>query len=288
MAIYKPVSTAARAALGIGGSILNGAAGALGQHLGGKLGDSFGGRLGNAVLQNGLNLATGEITRRVANPTLDVAQKADTRLKQLARKGLGTFGLNAFDDEAIGRDAMHHAGNLSVRDLWEIYRRTDSDELSRKNFYVLEVNDRSNNAPTSGGHRHSQFNLLTTALSFTSMDIQGEAVPIGAAELDKPNSNARTVMTLTVMDDRFGTIKRWAEQKAYTCAATDGTFMPPAYYVFDVRVVFGTNIADERYYEQIYTMRMQTMPHELARTEQGLEEIQLVFAQTDTCMPHWL
>ena len=93
---------------------------------------------------------------------------------------------------------------------------------------------------------------------------------------------------MTVFDDAHGTIKRWAENKAHMIAASDGTFMPPAYYVFDVRIVFGTNIPDESYYEQIYTMRMQTMPHELSRNDKGLEELQLTFAQTDTFMPHWI
>lgn len=292
MSIYKPVSNMTRRALGIGGSILNGVGSALGKQFGERLGRKFGdelvGKLAQTAVQKGTNLAVNEITRRIANPTMKLAQSLDNRLKNIARKGLQTFGLNAFDRETISHNALPYMGNLSIWDVWQNYKLMNVDNLSRKNFFVLEINDRSNSAPTSNGHKHSQFNLLCTSLSFNSFDIQGEAVQIGAVELDKPSANAKTTMTVTVYDDTVGTIKRWAERKALMIAASDGTFMPPAHYVFEVRVVFGSNIADSAFYEQIYLMRVQTMPHELSRTEQGLEELQLTFTQADTFMPSWI
>ena len=286
MSLYKPISSATRAALGVSGSVLNGVAGNLTKSL--NLGDNLGGKLANTALTTATNLGVSEITRRVSNPLMNAANKLDTRLKNIARKGLAVFGLNAFDNNGLADNSLQHMGNLSIRQVWENYKLMNVDELSRKNFFVLEINDRSNSAPTSGGDIHSQFNLLATQLSFNSVDIQGEAIQIGAVEMDKPSANSRTTLSLTVMDDQYGTIKRWAENKAQMIAASDGTFMPPAYYVFDVRIMFGTNVADESYYEQIYTMRMQTMPHELSRHDKGLEELQFTFAQTDTFMPHWI
>lgn len=286
MSLYKPISSATRATLGVSGSVLNGAVGNLTNSL--NLGDNLGGQLANTALTAASNLGVSEITRRVSNPLMNVANKLDTRLKNIARKGLKTFGLNAFDNVGLADNALQHMGNLSIRQVWENYKLMNVDDLSRKNFFVLEINDRSHSAPTSGGGIHSQFNLLTTQLSFNSVDIQGEAIPIGAVEMDKPSANSRTTLSMTVFDDAHGTIKRWAENKAHMIAASDGTFMPPAYYVFDVRIVFGTNIPDENYYEQIYTMRMQTMPHELSRNDKGIEELQMTFTQTDTFMPHWI
>ena len=286
MSLYKPISSATRAVLGVSGSVLNGAVGNLTKSL--NLGDNLGGQLANTALTAASNLGVSEITRRVSNPLMNVANKLDTRLKNIARKGLKTFGLNAFDNVGLADNALQHMGNLSIRQVWENYKLMNVDDLSRKNFFVLEINDRSHSAPTSGGSIHSQFNLLTTQLSFNSVDIQGEAIPIGAVEMDKPSANSRTTLSMTVFDDAHGTIKRWAENKAHMIAASDGTFMPPAYYVFDVRIVFGTNIPDENYYEQIYTMRMQTMPHELSRNDKGIEELQMTFTQTDTFMPHWI
>ena len=286
MSLYKPISSATRAALGVSGSVLNGVAGNLTNSR--NLGDNLGGQLANTALTAASNLGVSEITRRVSNPLMNVANKLDTRLKNIARKGLKTFGLNAFDNVGLADNALQHMGNLSIRQVWENYKLMNVDDLSRKNFFVLEINDRSHSAPTSGGGIHSQFNLLTTQLSFNSVDIQGEAIPIGAVEMDKPSANSRTTLSMNVFDDAHGTIKRWAENKAHMIAASDGTFMPPAYYVFDVRIVFGTNIPDENYYEQIYTMRMQTMPHELSRNDKGIEELQMTFTQTDTFMPHWI
>ena len=288
MSIYKPVSNVSRRALSFSGSLLNGIGGALSSRVGAKFGEGIGGKLAQAALNKGTNLAVSEITRRVANPIMKLAQSADNRLKNIARKGFKTFGLNAFDNEVIAHNALHHMGNLSIWDAWQNYKLMNIDGLSHKNFFVLEINDRSNSAPSSNGNRHAQFNLLCTNLSFTSFDIQGEAVQVGAVELDKPSANAKTVLNLTVFDDEVGTIKRWAENKASMIAASDGTFLPPAYYVFEVRIVFGSNIANSAFYEQIYLMRVQTMPHELSRTEQGLEELQLTFTQTDTFMPAWI
>lgn len=287
MSIYKPVSSITRAGVGTLGSVLSSVAGNLGLKLGNNS-ETLLSKLGNTALQASLNLGVSELTRRVANPTLNWAHRADEKLAHIARKGLKTFGLNAFNNESAVRDSMRHAGNLSMYNIWENYHNTNPDLLSRKNFYILEVNDRSDRAPTNNGHKHSMFNLLATSLSFNSFDISGESVQVGAIELDKLSASTRTTMNLTMLDDEFGTIKRWAEHKSQTMASSDGTFMPPSYYVFDVRVVFSTNVALSDYYEQIYTMRVQSMPHELSRTDQGLEEIQLVFAQADTCMPHWL
>lgn len=305
MSIYKPVSTASRRLSAFGSSLLGGIAdGIMNGNRGAVsvngtefkawrgvnkvLGGSALGRAASSLIGKGVNVATSEITRRLNAKTSELSRKLDDKISRLTRKGLKTFGMNAFDNERISREAVHFTGNMSIRDVWEMYKHTDVDSLSRKNFYILEVNDRSSAAPTSNGDRFSRFNLLATALSFTAFDIQGEAVPIGAVELDKPSASPRTVMNLTMLDDAYGTIKRWAEQKALMIAASDGTFLPPSHYVFDVRIVFGTNIADANYYEQIYTMRVQTMPHELSRTEQGLEEIQLTFVQSDTFMPHWI
>lgn len=291
MCIYKPVSSATRGLLGVSGSVLNGVSQALGNKLSGVIKTTFSNdtvqNIAQSALQTGVNLATNEITRRVANPLSTWAQKQDTRLKNIARRGLKTFGLNAFDNTRATNN-MAHMGGLTVWQAWENYKHTNPDELSHRNFYVLEINDRSNTAPTANGDYHSMFNLLATNLQFTSIDIQGEGIDIGSTEADKLTANARTVMNITVIDDKLGTIKRWCENKAFMMASSDGTFMPAAYYCFEVRIVFGTNIADARFYEQIYTMRLQTMPHELTRQEQGLEELQLTFVQTDTFMPHWI
>lgn len=283
MAIYKPVSSIARRAIGIGGSIL----GSIGNTVGSTLNNKIGGRLGS-IAQSGINLATTEITKQASHKLIGLAYQADKKIAQITRKGLKTFGLNSFDYQNIKHNALHHAGNLSIQQMWEIYKHTNVDDLSHKNFYVLEINDKSGYAPSSNGAYHSKFNLFTTNLSFNSFEISGEAVAIGASELDKPTENARTTMTMSILDDKYSTIKQWAEQKSQMISASDGTFMPPAYYVFEVRVVFGTNIPSSYFYEQVYTMRVQSMSHELSRSEQALEEIQLTLVQSDTCMPNWL
>lgn len=282
MAIYKPVSSVARRALGVGGSVLNGIIG----NTVGKIGEKLG--VGGSLLNEAGGFVSSAVTSYATSKLMKPVAKLDDYVNQSIRKGLKVFGLNAFDNEKRNGETIHYTGNLSVSQLLENYQATNADRLSRKNFFLLEVNDKSGYAPTSNGERLSMFNLFCTDLSFQSFDIQGEAVQVGSIELDKLGSSARTSMTLNVYDDEVGTIKRWVEQKALLSASSDGTFMPPSYYVFDVRVVFGTNLALENYYEQLFTMRVQTMPHELSRNEHGLEELQLTFVQVDTCMPNWI
>lgn len=283
MSIYKPVTQYTRNALALGGSMLSNVGGQISNKIGG--GGSLLGRVGNRVAHTAVNVAGNEITRRVANPMMNAAQAVDKKLAEIRRKGLKLLGLNAFDNFNPSDDAMSLAGGLSMWDMLDIHARTNGDDLSRKNFYILEINDRSRASPVINGEKYSQFNLLTTSLSFNSFDIQGESIPIGSVELDKLGSNAKTVLNLTCYDDKWGTIKQWAALKSQVMTGSDGTFLPPVYYCFEVRIVFGTNIPDPKFYEQIYLMRVQTMPHELTRQENGLEELNLTFSQVDTFMP---
>ena len=280
MAIYKPVSSITRKLLGTANNALSGSLSNLAQK------PTL--NIALSLAQKATHIANSQITQAVSSNALGLASKLDNKISHLTRKGLSAIGLNAFDAQTIQDAAMQHNGNLTIAQIWQNYQLTNVDNLSRKNFYILEINDRQASQPTQNGAYHSLFDLVATHLSFTSFDIQGEAVQIGSVEAEKIGANARTILNLTVFDDETGTIKQWAQTKATTVAASDGTVMPPAFYCFEVRIVFGTNIADSRFYEQIYTMRVQTMPHELSRNEQGLEEITLTFAQTDTFMPHWI
>ena len=278
MSIYSPVSSVTNAAMSFAGSLLGG----ISNRLGASLGNSLGGRLGAAALGQVGNA----VSRRVAGVIEPLANKADAWLNTQFNKMLGQVGLNLFsNDVSLSDGALNIAGGLSFKDMWQIVQQTDAYTLSRKNFYVLEINDRSYQSPTAKDGKHSLFNLLTTNLSFMPITINSEAVQIGSVEIDKLQSSARTEMSLTCLDDQFGTIKNWAKGRAAATAPSDGTFSIPFLYLFDVKVIFGTNVENSAFYNETYTMRLSEMSHELSRSGQALEEVTLKFTQWDTCMP---
>lgn len=292
MSIYKPVSSASNALLGVGGSLLSGVSGALGNALGNMIPASSNpnlqalGNLGRSTINAGLGMASSEINRRTNSKVQNFAYDMDERFSSAKNSLLNTFGLGVFQDGRISQDALNMAGNLSFQDMYHLWRETNPDDLSRKNFYVIEINDRSDYAPTDkDGAKFSKFNLLTTNLQIVAFELQSETIEVGSIVLDKPMNSSRTEMQLTLLDDKYGTIKRWAERKSQSIAQSNGMFLPAIYYIFDVKVVFGTNVALSEYYNQIYTMRLASMHHDLGRGDQGLEEVALQFVQYDTCMP---
>lgn len=266
--------------MSVGASVLGGVT----QQFGARLGSSLAGRLGAAALGQVAHAAS----RRVAGVVEPLANQADAWLNGQFNQMLGSMGLNLFSSDVnLSDGALNIAGGLSFKDMWQTVQEIDAYTLSRKNFYVLEINDRSGQSPTAKDGRHSLFNLLTTNLSFTPITINSEAVAIGSVELDKLQTSARTEMSLTCLDDQWGTIKNWAKGRASAVAPSDGTFAVPFLYLFDVKVIFGTNVEQSSYYNETYTMRLSEMSHELSRSGQALEEVTLKFTQWDTFMPSY-
>lgn len=291
MSIYKPspVSSAVGGLTSLGGSLLGGLGQGLGQGVAGVLGDSALGKFGSQAANAAIGLATHEVSKRISSAAQNWAYDVDQKIENGARKGLSGLGLNAFDNQRQKHDALLFAGGLSLVDMKQIIDEVQADTLARKNFYVLQINDRSGQGPVEGadGNR-SLFNLFTTQLSVNAFDIGGETIQIGSGELDVVNTSARSELNLTVLDTADGIIKDWATRKASYTAPSNGTVMPPYYYLFDVRIVYGTNVAYKQFYDQVYTMRVASMQNDVSRSEQGLEEVPLRFVQSDTFMPHWL
>lgn len=287
MAIYRPVSSIANVGLSIGNGILGGVTDSISSKLGGMMPATRLGKVGGALVGAGMQQASSEISRRVSSKVNSLAYSADKRLSKAKNSLLNTFGLGLFDSIGVSSQGLLDSGGLTMRDIYQIWQETDPHSLSRQNFYVIEVNDRSGNAPVSrvNGQKYSRFNLLCTDLSFSSFEMQNEPVNVGSVVLNKLTSNQPTELSLTLYDDMAGSIKKWAEQKSLMMTQSNGLVMPPINYIFDVRIIFGTNIDDDDYYHQIYTMQMGSMQHQLTRESVDIEKVQLQFTQFDTCMP---
>ena len=141
----------------------------------------------------------------------------------------------------------------------------------------MEISDGLSSQPVQGTQAHlSKFNLFVQSLDLNPVEISGDVHLIGSASLNMPQQNNLTEMNLTILDDINGTIKRWARQKLAFTTPSDGTVMPS---------IYRTNKALKDYYNERYTMELASYNTQLARTEQGLEEITLRFVQESTFMP---
>lgn len=295
MSIYQPslfsniTTTASGLLSGVIGSATTALGGAATQAINGKvsgaLSQTVAGNLANAAI----GMAATEINKRANAAIQNLGYQVDETINQSAGKVLSALGLSNFGHQDRSDQDLHFAGGLSLNDMKQIIEETRADELSRKNFYVLQINDRSGQAPTEGsdGNR-SLFNLFTTNLSFNPIEISAEQIQIGSGTMNIPTQNGLTEMTLSVYDTMTGIIKDWAKRKALYQTPSDGTVMPPYYHCFDVKVIYGTNKAYKQFYNETYTMMIAGTQSDLDRSEEALEQVSLRFVQESTFMPTWM
>lgn len=284
MSIYQTslFSGLTQSATGLLGGVANGLSSALGNTLSNALGGGAVGSLGSGAL----NYATNQAMNTVAQKLNKAGYKTDRKIDKLLGTSFNELGISAWADSNADASPLLFAGGLSMKEIKQIIEAANTETLARKNFYVLEINDGSHDETVSGSPAHlSRFNLLTQSLDLNPIDISGEPHQIGSAVFNMPTQNGLTELSLTVVDDMFGTIKEWAKRKEAYSTPSDGTVMPAVYRTFAVRIIYGTNKAYKDYYNERYTMELTSTSCQLARTEQGLEEITMRFTQESTFMP---
>lgn len=284
MSIYQTslFTGLAQSASGMLGSIAGGLGGALGNAVSGALGGGALGSLAAGAINYGTNMAMEAAARKLSK----LGYKADRHTDNLLSTTFDKLGLSVFENGQPDANALLFAGGLSMKEIQQIIESANTETLSRKNFYVLEINDGTNDDAVHDVQPHlSRFNLFTQTLDLNPIEITGEQQQVGAAMFNVPTQSGLTEMNLTVLDDMFGTIKQWCKMKEAFTTPSDGTVMPAVYRTFSVRIIYSTNKAYEDYYNEKYTMELAGTQYQLARTEQGLEEISMRFIQESTFMP---
>lgn len=269
-----------------GGGLLTGVTSGLSGKLGGAVSKALGGGVIGSLAAGAINYGTNTAMSSVVQKLDKLGNKADRKFDKLLSTSFRELGISAFENGQPSDSGLLFAGGLSMKDMQQIVEAADSKTLSRKNFYVLEISDGLNGQPVEGLQPHlSKFNLFTQSLDLNPIDINGDVHLFGSASMNMPQQNNLTEMNLVILDDISGTIKQWARQKLAFTAPSDGTVMPAIYRTFSVRIIYGTNKALDDYYNERYTMELASSNVQLARTEQGLEEISLRFTQESTFMP---
>jgi hypothetical protein len=231
-----------------------------------------------------------------ANNALSAALRGDYagaaldafRQTELGAKIQGALTGSFASDVLFNSMANPLLGGITPLEASQIYADVMATKYAKKNLFFLEILDYF---PQQGGTQQKAsglFNLFATGLSFSAQTVTGEAVNLGAAQMDQIHGSERTEMRITTYDDAYGSMKRWFEYRAGLVAHQDGTFGVPADYIVCVRVLHAA-INDEVMqkfggFEQKFIMRPGQIETELSRTEDGLQEVQMTFTQFDTFM----
>ena len=193
---------------------------------------------------------------------------------------LGTLSGSAKQQRIMGaKSPMLGGGNL--QNARQIMERVVMGGHVRKNLFLLEVSS------LSEGDFSSTFNLFAVDVSYDAFNLTGEKLRVGGAVLDKVVGQEAVEMRLNTFDNQAGDLKRfWARHHA-KAVARDGTVGVPADYGIRIKILHGVTEGGDGHsgaYADEGFFRVQTLPVELSRRENGLQEMQLTLSQLDTFM----
>lgn len=134
--------------------------------------------------------------------------------------------------------------------------------------------------------RSVDFNLFATDVSYSGVQINADSQQVGTAAYSKPVGRELVEMRVTTLDDRFGSLKKWAKLKSSLVALPNGTLGLPVTYLLKVRVKHGFAADDllmaNQAFEDEFLMYVAGAEYDLSRREDGFQELQLTLRQFDT------
>jgi hypothetical protein len=277
-----------QSATGIGSGLLGGTAlGAL------TKGIAQGPKAALAVLpslkKDGLNLALGQLSSRQS--AAESARKAVGKVNgKVAPKVIAPAPLvtkrKPFDPPpATWGEAPVFGGLSSMADYRELAMRAALAGKSWKNLFYVHLTEFTASKSSIGGP--DGFNLFAVDAGFSPYSITGEAVPLGAMNMDRLGGTEQVELRITTFDDKLGSVKRWFEGKCDQVAHVDGTFGLPMDYLVSIElshmIAERPEQSDPRLQHR-WLMRPGTINTELSRRGAELEELSLTFVQFDPFM----
>lgn len=246
------------------------------------------GKVGETLLKTAGGKAAMMAAQR-ASPTL---VSAASRIFQAADLLQAVFG-TPFEDRP--NELM---GGLTPRQVSAIQGLMREARPVRKNLFCIRIAD-PNPPPmeidgvAAGVGVAGMFDLLAVDVSYSSITLTGDKVPVGSAVMDKVTGIEATEIQVTTIDDETGTLKRWFERKCGQVANRDGTFNPPAKYAFEMEIVHGLphdhGVAPalsaekvDKVFSNKFRVRPVSITCEMSRRDQALQELQMTFTQLDT------
>lgn len=196
------------------------------------------------------------------------------------------FGLSGGSIRSVPTPLL---GNVSLERVEEVQNLLHDIRMARKNLWYIRVTDQNPPATAGGipaGVPLGLLDMLAVDVSYSPFTMAGEKINIGSAVLDRLTGTENVDLSLTVLDDEVGTIKRWFEGKCKQAANSDGTFGLPVEYCVNIEVVHAISTPEAAINGMPYTskmlMRPQAIQFDMSRRDQAMQELQLNFTEFDT------
>jgi hypothetical protein len=177
-------------------------------------------------------------------------------------------------------------GGITLDEARRIAAEVQATQYSKKNLWFLEIEDWK---PPSGSKDISHaFNLFATDVAYGPWTITSEAKAVGMAQFDIVTGSERVELRITTYDDTKGTIRKWFDAKCSKIEHQDGTIGLPVDYLITMRVTqsaideIGGSLFGS--YKETFVVRPSSIDIELSRSDDTLQQLQLVFTQFDTFM----
>jgi hypothetical protein len=199
--------------------------------------------------------------------------------------GLGN-GLSGSAAAKLGK--LRLLGGISLKEAERIAAEVQSTNYSKKNLWFLEIVEATGSETPGYEDISRAFNMFATDVSYSDESIASEGKAVGMSAIDLINGIERTEMRITTYDDARGTIRGWFDARRARVAHKDGTLGVPREYL--VKIFVSQSATDETgaalfgSFKRVFVVRPTSIEHELSRTEDGLQQIQMTFSQFDTFM----
>lgn len=178
-------------------------------------------------------------------------------------------------------------GGVTLERARQMHDMVREARVARKNLWFVRLTEASPPGPGASGVG-GVLDLLALDVSYSPCTLVGEKTNVGAAVLDRLSGVESVELSMTVMDDEAGTIKRWFEAKCRQAAHPDGTFGLPVDYCVDIEIVHAVAAEDvptrAQPYTSHFTMRPQSIQLDLSRRESGFQEHTITFTEFDSFM----
>lgn len=288
---------------GGGGTFMGNLKGAINAEVGGAI-SSAANALGGGKLVNAVANKAKTAVRGITNNLIDRAiPPSAQRLINLSMDVSGDLASGNYEDAALKvwdsgvlRDLMPKAagsllqqttywgsevpgfGGITAQEAREIFNEAVSVDHAKTNLWLLEVSSEL------GVDISQRFNLLATQVEYSPFILQGDKETIGSATVDLLRANDPVELSITTLDDKDGTIKKWFAMHMAAAAPRDGTINEPATYAIRFRILHGYIQDHAGGYEDIGLFRPENLSVSLSRRDDNLEEVQMSFSQLDTFM----
>jgi hypothetical protein len=184
---------------------------------------------------------------------------------------------------------------LEARDLLTRFRE---NRPAMKSLFMVDIAGPStaitaqemglSSEPESNGlSAEDAFSFFATDVSYGPITLEGEKKKIGSAQADTVDTGGPTDLTITVMDDERGTLKRWFRALSARTVASDGTVGVPADFAVSIEITHA--IASQQAagfalaYSDTVLVRPKSVEFELGRSARGeVQTFQMGFTQLDT------